>query len=125
MKFLKRALVASVAALALAVGPAVSAEAASTRFDVTKLSASSVVVTSSGCRNVTVNMSHKKTNAPNWDVFVDVTRNGSMIDSLWYGDFGDTSRTRAFICPSLYGLGKYGLDKGHPTFLPTAEHPGL
>ena len=50
MKFLKRALVASVAALALAIGPAVSAEAANVAFDVTKLSADNVVVSDWNCK---------------------------------------------------------------------------
>ena len=82
MKFLKRALVASFAALALSVGPAVSAEAASTKFDVTKLSASSIVVSNDGCKYVDVYMKHKKTNSKYWDVDVDITRNGSWVDKI-------------------------------------------
>ncbi|MCS4595109.1 hypothetical protein KTJ89_19115 [Brevibacterium sediminis] len=109
MKFLKRALVASVAALALAIGPAVSAEAASTSFDVTKLSASSIVVSNDGCKYVDVYMKHKKTNAKYWDVDVDITRNGSWVDSLWFSDSGNTSRIHTYICPWYEGLGKYVL----------------
>ena len=109
MKFLKRALVASVAAIALAVGPAVSAEAASTKFDVTKLSASSIVVSNDGCKYVDVYMKHKKTNSKYWDVDVDITRNGSWVDSVWFSDSGNTSRTHTYICPWYDGLGKYVL----------------
>lgn len=109
MKLIRRVLVSALAAVALVVGPAVSAEAASAKFDVTKLSAKSIVVSNYNCKNVDVYMSHKKSNVRYWDVFVDVTRGGGLTDSLWYSNDGDKSRTRAIVCPSLYGLGKYTL----------------
>lgn len=109
MKFIRRALVSVIATVALVVGPAVSAEAATAKFDVTKLSAKSIVVSNYNCKNVDVYMSHKKSNVGYWNVFVDVTHSGGLTDSLWYSNDGDKSRTRALICPSLYGLGKYTL----------------
>ena len=109
MKFLKRALVASVAALALAVGPAVSAEAASAKFDVTKLSAKSMVVSNSNCRNVDVTMAHKKSGVSEWFVDVDVTRSGGIVDYVSFSHDGNTKRARSMVCPDWSGLGKYTL----------------
>ncbi|RBP62196.1 hypothetical protein DFO66_11611 [Brevibacterium sanguinis] len=109
MTFLKRALIAAVASLSLVVGPAVAANAAATSFDVTKLSAKSIVVSDANCRNVDVHMSHKKSGVDNWDVYADVTRRGGWVGSADFSSSGDTKKTRAFICPSLDGLGKYGL----------------
>lgn len=109
MKFLKRALVASVAALALAVGPAVSAEAASTSFDVTKLSASNVVVSGWECKYINVYMKHKKKNIDDWDVDTDVRGRHGLATWAWFSDYGNASKDRVQICPSSDGLGKYTL----------------
>lgn len=109
MRFFKRALIAAVASLALVVGPAVTANAASTSFDVTKLSAKSIVVSDANCRNVDVHMSHKKSGIDSWGVLADVTRKGGWVDSAYFSSDGDTKTTRAFICPSWDGLGKYGI----------------
>ncbi|MGZ1491639.1 hypothetical protein [Brevibacterium sediminis] len=109
MKFLKRALVASVAALALAIGPAVSAEAASAKFDVTKLSGKNIVVSDWNCRNVDVYMSHKKSGVSEWDVYVDVTRKGGIVDGAIFSHAGNSKRDRVMVCPDWSGLGKYTL----------------
>ncbi len=109
MKIIKRALVVAIASLSLVAGPAVAANAASTSFDVTKLSAKSIVVSDSNCRNVDVHMSHKKSGIDSWDVDADITRKGGWVSSAYFSSSGDAKKTRAFICPSLDGLGKYGL----------------
>lgn len=109
MKFFKRALVSAVAAVALVVGPAVSADAASITFDVTKLSAKSIVVSNYNCRSLDVNMFHKKSGVADWDATVEVSRKGGWVDSAWFSKGGDEKRTRTYICPSSDGLGKYTL----------------
>ncbi|SMX84533.1 hypothetical protein [Brevibacterium aurantiacum] len=107
MKFIRRALVSVIAAVALVVGPAVSAEAAGGSFDVTKLSAKSVVVSNSNCRNIDVNMSHKRSGVSEWMVDADVTRGGGIVDYAYFENDGNSKRTRVMICPDWYGLGKY------------------
>lgn len=107
MKFIRRALVSAIAAVALVVGPAVSAEAASGSFDVTKLSAKSIVVSNSNCRNVDVNMSHKKSGVSEWLVDADVTRSGGIVDYAFFESDGNSKRTRIMVCPDWSGLGKY------------------
>ncbi|UZD62611.1 hypothetical protein [Brevibacterium sp. JSBI002] len=109
MKFIRRALVSAVAALALAVAPAVSAEAATGTFDVTKLSAKSLTVSNDACRNIEVDMLHKKSGVRDWDVRTEVYRSGEYIADADYDSDGDSRRTRVEICPADYGLGKYGL----------------
>ena len=107
MKLIRRALVSAFAALALVVTPAVSAQAASISFDVTKLSAKSMVVTTSNCRNVEVNMSHQKTGVTAWNVTADINRSNGLADYAFFENGGNTKRSRALICPSWSGLGKY------------------
>ena len=84
MKFLKRALVASFAAISLAIGPAVSAEAASSSFDVTKLWGDSVVVSDWNCKYTNVYMKHKKSRVEDWDVSVEVRGRHGYDDSAWF-----------------------------------------
>ncbi|MCI4012663.1 hypothetical protein [Brevibacterium sp. ZH18] len=79
MKFIRRALVSAIAAVALVVGPAVSAEAASISFDVTKLSAKSIVVTTDNCRNIVVDMAHKKSGSMEWDVKTSISNKGERV----------------------------------------------
>ncbi|WP_230748323.1 hypothetical protein [Brevibacterium sp. CCUG 69071] len=107
MKLIRRALISAIAAIALAVGPAVSAEAASISFDVTKLSAKSIVVSNSNCRNVDINMSHKKSGVSDWYVDVDITRQGGLVDYAFFQNGGNTKRDRVMVCPDWTGLGKY------------------
>ena len=109
MKFLKRALVASVAALALAVGPAVSAEAASSSFDVTKLWGDSVVVSDWNCKYTNVYMKHKKSRIDDWDVDTDIRGRHGWVDTAWFSDYSGSKKDRIMICPSSDGLGKYTL----------------
>lgn len=109
MKFLKRALVAAVAAVSLAVGPAVSAEAASAWFDVTKLSGDNVVVSDWNCKKTNVYMSHKRSSVDNWNVSTEVKGKKGLATLAGFGTYGSSSKSRVLICPSLYGLGKYTL----------------
>ena len=109
MKFLKRALVASVAAIALAIGPAVSAEAASTSFDVTKLSVSSFVVSNSDCKYFNVYMTHRKSKVDDWWVMTDIKKGSRWAGDAWFESEANTSKDRVSICPDNNGLGKYTL----------------
>ncbi|UVI36563.1 hypothetical protein [Brevibacterium spongiae] len=109
MKFLKRALVASIAALALAIGPAVSAEAASAKFDVTKLSADNVVVSDWNCKKTNVYMKHRKSGVDSWNVSTEVRGKHGLATWANYGTYGSATKDRVQVCPSIYGLGKYTL----------------
>ena len=108
MKFLKRALVASFAALALSVGPAVSAEAASMSFDVTKLSATNMVISNDNCKYFTVYLKYKKDNVGYWSVDSEIAgRHGSTTEAYFGSYKNPSTKDRNMICPSLDGLGKY------------------
>lgn len=109
MKLIRRVFVSALTALALVIGPAISAEAASTSFDVTKLSAKSLVLTNSSCRNVEVDMKHKKAGVSSWDVDAEVTRSGSYVGYAYFSSSGNKSRARTLVCPSFDGLGKFVL----------------
>ncbi|WP_181276122.1 hypothetical protein [Brevibacterium oceani] len=108
MKFLKRALVASIAAVALAVGPEVSAEAVSMSFDVTKLSASDMVISNSNCKYFNVYLKYKKKNVDSWSVDSDIAgRHGSTTEAYFGNYTSPSNKDRVMVCPSLEGLGKY------------------
>ncbi|WP_209324941.1 hypothetical protein [Brevibacterium renqingii] len=108
MKFLKRALVASVAAVTLAIGPAVSAEAAKMSFDVTKLSAKNMVIANSDCKYFDVHMKYKKKNVDSWSVDADIAGRYGNATTAFFGTYSRPyDKDRAMICPSLEGLGKY------------------
>ena len=107
MKFIRRALVSVVAAVALVVGPAVSAEAARISFDVTKLSAKSIVVTTDNCRNIVVDMAHKKFGSMEWDVKTSISNKGERVSRANFYSYDDSKRTLTDICPDMDGLGKY------------------
>ncbi|MGR6090218.1 hypothetical protein ACU4IU_06635 [Brevibacterium sp. CSND-B09] len=108
MKFLKRALVASVAALALTIGPAVSAEAVTMSFDVTKLSASNMVVSDDNCKYFNVYLKYKKKNVDSWSVDSDISGPYGSEDTVMFGNYTSPSdKDRGLICPDLSGLGKY------------------
>lgn len=105
MKLIRRVLVSGLAVLALVVRPAVSAEAASISFDVTKLSAKNVVVTNSNCRNVEVDMNHKKSGVSYWDVDAEITRSGSYIGYAYFSYSKYVDRTD-YTKGSFYIRGK-------------------
>lgn len=107
MKFIRRTLVSAVAAVALVVGPAVSAEAAKISFDVTKLSAKSIVVTTDNCRNIVVDMAHKKSGSMEWDVNTSISNRGKRVSRASFHSYDDSKRTLTDICPDMDGLGKY------------------
>lgn len=108
MKFLKRALVASVAAILLAIGPAVSAEAASMSFDVTKLSASNLVISNDNCKYFNVYLKYKKKNVDSWTVDSEIAGRYGYTTEAYFGNYTSPStKDRNMICPSLDGLGKY------------------
>ncbi|MCU4298426.1 hypothetical protein D3I60_15330 [Brevibacterium permense] len=108
MKFLKRALVASVAALALAIGPAVFAEAASMSFDVTKLSAANMVVSNDNCRYFSVYRKYKKDDVGYWTVDSEIAGRHGYTTDAYFGSYKNPStKDRNMICPSLDGLGRY------------------
>lgn len=107
MKFIRRALVSAVAAVSLVVGPAVSAEAASTSFDVTKLSGDSVVVSDWNCKWTNVYMKHKKSKVDEWDVDTDIKGRHGWTDTAWFSDYSSSKKDRIMFCPSSDGLGKY------------------
>jgi hypothetical protein len=109
MKFLKRALVASVAALALAVGPALSANAASASFDVTKLSADNIVVSDWSCKKTNVYMKYKKKNVDDWTVETEIHGRHGYMDDAYFSDYRTKSQDRISLCPDEGGLGKYSL----------------
>lgn len=109
MKFIRRALVSAIAAVALVVGPAVSAEAAKMSFDVTKLSGDSVVVSDWNCKYTNIYMKHKKSRVESWDVDVEVRGRYGYDDTAWFSSYGGGSTDRYMLCPSSSGLGKYTL----------------
>jgi hypothetical protein len=100
MKFLKRALVASVAALALAVGPVVSAEAASLTFDVTKLSADNMVVSNDNCKYFNVYLKYTKKNVDYWTVDSEIAGRYGYTTEAYFGSYKSPStKDRNMICP--------------------------
>lgn len=107
MKFIRRALVSALATLALVVGPAVTAEAASTSFDVTKLSGDNLVVSDWNCKKTNVYLKHKKTKVDYWSVDTEIHGRHGYASGAYFGSYGSSSKHRTQICPSLDGLGKY------------------
>lgn len=114
MKRFFRAFAIVVVAVGLNAGTAAPSQAAPRLMDVTGFSAKSIVVSNSSCRHVVVTM--RKTVSPNvdsWHVSADVTRGSSFVAWADYSDYGDRSKTRVQICPSLDGLGKYTVGPSH------------
>ena len=75
-------------------------------IDITGYKVSNITVSSSSCRNITVTA----TTAIKSDFLdsygsVDITRQGGLVDNLSID--GRKITNRAFICPSLSGLGTY------------------
>ncbi|GAA4776926.1 hypothetical protein [Microbacterium gilvum] len=88
-----------------------STAASTAFFDVTKLTASSIVVgpTTDGCTYVPVTISRKlPVGVQYWDAFVDVTRNGQLISTAFFGSTGSSTKSRFLYCP-LDGFGKFTL----------------
>ncbi|WP_159611458.1 hypothetical protein [Glutamicibacter sp. JC586] len=105
LRRVRNAVVTLVAAGALALGT-VPAQASERPIDITDYSVSSITVADSNCRNLTVKASTKvKGDYEDASAYIDVTRNGGLVAgvSLENRKIAD----RAFICPSLYGLGAY------------------
>lgn len=110
MKFIRRALISAVAAVALVVGPAVSAEAASMSFDVTKLSAKSIVVSNSDPVKTYVYMSYKVKKSDGWLVDTGVYgRHGKAEEASFYSSFSPDNKDRVTLYPDESGLGRYTL----------------
>ncbi|MCG7303805.1 MULTISPECIES: hypothetical protein [Micrococcaceae] len=111
MKRFFRAFAIVLVAVGLNAGTAVPSQAAPRLVDVTGFSAKSIVVSNysnSNCRDVAVAM--RKTMSPkvgSWDVMSGVYRGGSSVDTAFYSDSGDRSKTRVTVCPWVHGLGKY------------------
>lgn len=105
LRRVRNAVVTLVAAGALALGT-VPAQASERPIDITGYSVSSITVADSNCRNLTVKASTKvKGDYEDASAYVDVTRNGGLVTGVSLENRKITDR--AFICPSLYGLGAY------------------
>ncbi|UYQ78752.1 hypothetical protein OF385_06315 [Glutamicibacter sp. JL.03c] len=101
-----RNLVIGLAATGLLAAGTVPAQASERPIDVTGYSVSSIAVADSNCHYVSVKASSKvKRDYEEAFGFIDVTRNGGLVDSLWFENrkVGD----RALICPAWEGLGTY------------------
>lgn len=109
MKLIRRALISAIAAVALVVGPTVSAEAASASFDVTKLWGDSVVVSDWNCKKTNVYMKYKKKNVDEWDVETEIHGRHGYMDDVYFSDYRSKSQDRISFCPEYEGLGKYTL----------------
>ena len=108
MKILMRAIVPFLLSLFLIAGAAVPASAASLKFDVTKLTATSIVVKGWNCYNTTVSMAHKKSGVATWDVYTDITKSGRIVSDAWFSSDGNTKKAKATLCPSSNSdYGKY------------------
>ena len=111
MKSLMRILLSALASVVLVAGAIIPAHAASTSFDVTKLTAKDIVVKSWECYNTTVTMSHKKSGVDWWDVSTDITKSGAVVDYVFYSSYGNTKTAKSTICPwsnSDYGTYRIG-----------------
>lgn len=85
---------------------AAPARASERPIDITGYEVSNLIVSSSGCRNITVTATTKvKSDFLDSYGSVDITRQGGLVDSLSID--GRKITDRAFICPSLSGLGIY------------------
>ena len=85
---------------------AVPAQASTRPIDITGYKVSDVTVADSNCRNLAITATTKVKSdfVDSWGS-VDVTRNGGLVDSLWFE--GRKISDRAMICPSFSGLGVY------------------
>lgn len=82
------------------------AQASERPIDITGYSVSSITVADSNCRYATVKASSKvKSDYEDAYAFIDVTRKGGLVDSLWFENRKISDR--AFICPAWDGLGTY------------------
>lgn len=109
MKLIRRAAVSALAAVALVIAPAASADAANVSFDVTKLSADNVVVSSWDCINTDVRMTHKQSGIDDWSVDTDVHGRNGLSTWASFASYSGGTKDRVQICPSSDGLGKYTL----------------
>ena len=82
------------------------AQASERPIDITGYSVSSITVADSNCRYVSVRASSKvKSDYNDAYASIDVTRQGGLVDSLWFDNRKVSDR--ALICPSWDGLGTY------------------
>ena len=109
MKKLLRIALISATSLGLVLAGAPGAAAATTSFDVTRVSAPDIVVKDGNCQRTTVTMAHTKRGIGTWSVETDVRRAGSLKTSAFYYSGGNTRTNRVLICPSIDGLGRYTL----------------
>lgn len=109
MKKLLRIALISATSLGLVLAGAPGAAAATTSFDVTRLSAPNIVVKDDNCQRTTVTMAHTKRGIGYWDVDTDVRRAGSLKTSASIYSGGNTRTNRVLICPDIDGLGRYTL----------------
>ncbi|MEW1990004.1 hypothetical protein [Brevibacterium casei] len=109
MKLIRRAAMSALVAVALVIAPAASADAANVSFDVTKLSADNVVVSSWDCINTDVRMTHKKSGIDDWSVDTDVHGRNGLSTWASFASYSGGTKDRVQICPSSDGPGKYTL----------------
>lgn len=85
---------------------AAPAQASTRPIDITGYKVSDVTVSDSNCRNISISATTtvKSDFVDSWGT-VDVTRNGGLVDALWFE--GRKIADRAMICPSFSGLGVY------------------
>lgn len=82
------------------------AKASERPIDITGYSVSSITVADSNCHYVSVRASSKvKSDYNDAYASIDVTRQGGLVDSLWFDNRKVSDR--ALICPSWDGLGTY------------------
>lgn len=109
MKLIARALVTAAASLALVITPGVAAQAtAQTSFNITKITAGDIVVSSSKCYSTNVSITTTQTKVDEWYADVDINGRYGYDGSAWFDDMSG-KKDRVTICADSSGLGKYTL----------------
>lgn len=107
MKLISRALLTFAATAALVAAPAVAAQAnAQTAFNITKLTADDIVVSSAKCYNTNVYLTSTKTKVDEWFADVDVNGRNGYENTAFFADYSG-NKDRVQVCPDSGGLGKY------------------
>ncbi|RAF07113.1 hypothetical protein DN545_35080 [Burkholderia multivorans] len=97
MKLIRRAAVSALAAVALVIAPAASADAANVSFDVTKLTADNLVVSDSNCKYFNVYLKYRSSGTDSWTVMPEIiARHGYAGDLFLASTFrpNDVDRRR-------------------------------
>lgn len=116
MKLIRRAAVSALAAVALVIAPAASADAANVSFDVTKLTADNLVVSDSNCKYFNVYLKYRSSGTDSWTVMPEIIgRHGYAGDLFFASTFRPNDVDRGMVCPSSDGLGKYILGPSEVT----------